>query len=90
MTATSQAFRQAADSPQAREAAKTAKAVGDEALGIAEDLSREASKQFNRARDVALEAYEEVHDASMRYPHITLAVALGLGFMLGAVIAGRR
>jgi ElaB/YqjD/DUF883 family membrane-anchored ribosome-binding protein len=38
---------------------------------------------------MATGAYEEAHEASKEYPHVTLALAAGLGFLLG-VLATRR
>ncbi len=47
-------------------------------------------KQFDRAKDRAADLYEEAHEMTVQNPHISLAVALGLGFLLGAVLVGRR
>jgi ElaB/YqjD/DUF883 family membrane-anchored ribosome-binding protein len=97
MNTPNQAFRQAANSPAARDArdtvksaADTAKSIGDEVSDFAGDVGRMASRQYGRARDMAVDAYDEVHEASVRNPHLTLAIALGLGFLFGAVIASRR
>jgi ElaB/YqjD/DUF883 family membrane-anchored ribosome-binding protein len=56
---------------------------------FANDVTRKAGKQFSRAANMATDAYEEAHAASKEYPHVTLALAAGLGFLLG-VIATRR
>ena len=52
MTDPNEAFKRAANSPLGRQAAETAKAVGEDVTDFAEDLSRKASKQFARAQDV--------------------------------------
>jgi ElaB/YqjD/DUF883 family membrane-anchored ribosome-binding protein len=52
-------------------------------------VTRKAGKQFSRAANLATDAYDEAHEASKEYPHVTLALAAGLGFLLG-VIATRR
>jgi ElaB/YqjD/DUF883 family membrane-anchored ribosome-binding protein len=94
MTTANEAYRRAANSPAAREAAATAKSIGEDVgetvSDFASDVSRMAGKQYDRARDAAVDAYDQVHEASVRNPLITLAVALGLGFLFGVVMAGRR
>lgn len=67
-------------------ATDAARKAGD----FASDVSRKAGKQFSRAEAMAADAYDEIHDASVRNPHITLAVALGFGFLLGAFLVSRR
>lgn len=84
----------AANSPAAREAAATAKSIGDDVSetvsDFASDVSRIAGKQYGRARDAAVDAYDQVHEASVRNPHLTLAIALGIGFLFGIVAATGR
>jgi len=79
-----------------RAAASTARNAADATQGVAEnvsefanDVTRKAEKQFTRARNMAIDTYEEAHEASKEYPHVTLALAAGFGFLLG-VIATRR
>ena len=57
---------------------------------FASDVSRQASEQYGRARDAAVDAYDQVHEASVRNPHLTLAIALGIGFLFGIVAATKR
>ena len=64
--------------------------VSRKAGEYASDVSRRAGKQYGRARDAASEAYDEVHDRAVDNPHVTLALAVGLGFLLGAFLVGRR
>ena len=93
MTA-NQAFGQAANS-----AAETARDIGEDvsdfaadtvrkAGDFASDVSRRAGRQFDRAR--GNDVWDELHDASERNPHVTLLLALGLGFLLGIVASTRR
>jgi hypothetical protein len=95
MTA-NQAFGQAANS-----AAETARDIGEDvsdfashtarkAGDFASDVSRRAGRQFDRARGTAADVWDELHDASERNPHVTLLLALGLGFLLGIVASSRR
>ena len=90
MTSTNEAFRRAANSPTARQAAETARNMGDEVSDFASDVSRKAGKQFDRAQDMAVDAMHDAGDAMQRYPMTTIAVAAGLGFLLGAFAMARR
>jgi ElaB/YqjD/DUF883 family membrane-anchored ribosome-binding protein len=90
MTTANQAFRQAVNSPAAHHAAETARSLGEEVSDFAADVSRKAGKQFDRAKDRAADLYDEAHEATVQNPHISLAVALGLGFLLGAMLVRRR
>jgi ElaB/YqjD/DUF883 family membrane-anchored ribosome-binding protein len=96
MTTANQAYRQAANSPAGRKAADavnsaadTAKSIGDEVSDFAGDVSRMAGQQFGRAHDMAADAYDEAHAAVRRNPLVALAIALGVGFLFGAVSSRR-
>ena len=71
------------------DAADAAEEVAENVSEFANDVTRKAGKQSSRAANMATDAYEEAHEASKKYPHVTLALAGGLGFLLG-VIATRR
>ena len=88
MTTATNTFKKAA-SANARYAADAAEEVVENVSDFANDVTRKAGKQFSRATNMATDAYEEAHEASKEYPHVTLALAAGLGFLLGA-IATRR
>jgi ElaB/YqjD/DUF883 family membrane-anchored ribosome-binding protein len=60
-------------------------AIGD----FADNVSRRAGKEFGHAHDLAANALDEAHEASVRNPHVSLAIALGLGFLLGVFARGR-
>jgi ElaB/YqjD/DUF883 family membrane-anchored ribosome-binding protein len=90
MTSTNEAFRRAANSPTARQATETARNMGEEVSDFASDVSRKAGKQFDRAQDMAVDAMNDASDAMQRYPITTIAVAAGLGFLLGAFAMARR
>jgi ElaB/YqjD/DUF883 family membrane-anchored ribosome-binding protein len=97
MGSASQTFRQAANSSVGREArdaaksaAETAKNIGEDVSDFASDVSRRAGREFDRARGAAGDVWDEVHDATVRNPHLSLAIALGIGFLFGVVVAGRR
>ena len=89
MTSTNQSFRQAA--PTSRQAAETAKSIGEEVSGFAGDVGRMASKQYDgRAQDMALDAFDDTYAAMKRNPLLTLGIALGIGFLLGVLTSVRR
>ena len=94
MSTANEAYKRAANSPAAREAVQTAKSIGEDVSetvsDFASDVSRQASKEYGRARDAAVDAYDQVHEASVRNPHLTLAIALGIGFLFGIVAATKR
>ena len=93
MTTANQAFRQAANSPAAHEARDAAKSAADtarKASDFASDVSRRAGREFDRARGAAADAWDELHDASERNPHVTLLVAFGLGLLFGIFAGSRR
>ena len=90
MTNPNEAFKKAANSPAGRQAAETAKSIGEDMTDFADDLSRKASKQFSRAQDMATDAYDTAHAAVRRDPVTALAIALGIGFLFGIVVATRR
>jgi hypothetical protein len=48
------------------------------------------SSEPKETRSAAVKAYEEAHDASKQYPHVTLALAFFLGFVFGVYVAVRR
>jgi hypothetical protein len=96
--ANSPAVREAPDA--AKSAADTAGNIGDDvsdfasgaarnAGDFASDVSRRAGREFDRARGAAADAWDELHDASERNPHVTLLVAFGLGLLFG-IFAGSR
>jgi len=90
MSNPNEAFKRAANSPIGRQAAETAKAAGEDVSDFADDLSRKASKQFSRSQDMAADAYDTAHAAVRRDPMTALAIALGIGFLFGIVVASRR
>ena len=89
MATAREAWDKAANSNTARHASDAVNEIREEASEIASDVSRKAGKQFARAKNTATDIYEEAHEASKNYPHVTLALAVGLGFLLG-VLATRR
>ena len=97
MTTANQAYREAANSPAGRRAAETAKSAAESARSMGEqiaeaagDVSDMASKQYSRAQDMAVEAFDDAHAAMKRNPLMAVAIALGLGFLVGVLTRTRR
>ena len=49
-----------------------------------------ASNQYSRAQDMAVEAFYDAHAAMKRNPVMAVAIALGLGFVVGVFTRARR
>jgi ElaB/YqjD/DUF883 family membrane-anchored ribosome-binding protein len=90
LTTPQDAYRKAANSPAAREAAETARSMGEQASEFAADMSDKADRQFSRAQDRAVDAFDEAHEAARRNPLAAMAIALGIGFLFGAIATSRR
>ena len=86
MTSATQNFRQAANSPVGRQATETARSIGEEVSDFAGDVGRMASKQYGRAQDMAVDAFDETYDAIRRNPLLTLGILLGIGFLIVGVL----
>jgi ElaB/YqjD/DUF883 family membrane-anchored ribosome-binding protein len=94
-----QAYREATNSPAGRRAAETAKTAAEKATSMGEeiadvasdvDVSDIASKQYSRAQDMAVEAFDDLHAVMKRNPLMAVAIALGLGFLFGVLTRMRR
>jgi ElaB/YqjD/DUF883 family membrane-anchored ribosome-binding protein len=90
MTTANEAYRRAASSPAGRQAAETAKSIGEEVGDFAGDVGRMASKQYGRAQDMAVDAFDDAHALIKGNPLTAIAIALGIGFILGVVAGSRR
>ena len=90
MTNPSEGFKRAANSPGGRQAAETAKEIGEEVADFADDVSRKARQQFTRAQDMATDAYDTAHAAVRRDPLTAIAIAVGVGFLFGVLVGTRR
>ena len=90
MTTANQAYRRAASSPAGRQAAESAKSIGEQVGDFAGDVGRMASKQYGRAQDMAVDAFDDAHALIKGNPLTAIAIALGIGFILGVVAGSRR
>ncbi len=94
-------FRDAANSPTARQAAEKARSMaedfGDAAGRVSDTVSDMAGEQFAKAQgmaadaqDMAVDAYDQTHAAAKRNPLAAIGIALGIGFLFGALSTARR
>ena len=97
MTTANPAYREAANSLAGGRAAETAKSaaertrsMGEEIGDVAGDVAAMASKQYSRAQDMAVEAFDDAHAAVKRNPLVAVAIALGIGFLVGVLARARR
>ena len=97
MASANQAYREAVNSPAGRLAAATAKStvesarsMDEEIADVAGDVFAMASKQYSRAQYMAVEAFYDAHAAMKRNPLMAVAIALGLGFVVGVFTRARR
>jgi ElaB/YqjD/DUF883 family membrane-anchored ribosome-binding protein len=77
-----------ADSNRTREAEDLAKqidAIRGDLQNLTSTVSRIAGKQLNRAQDKAMETASEAEDAIRRNPLQAVAIAAGLGLLLGVL-----
>ena len=97
MTTANPAYREAANSlaggraaETAKSAAERARSMGEEIGDVAGDVAAMASKQYSRAQDMAVEAFDDAHAAVKRNPLVAVAIALGIGFLVGVLARARR
>jgi ElaB/YqjD/DUF883 family membrane-anchored ribosome-binding protein len=64
--------------------------MDEEIADVAGDVSAIASNQQSRAQDMAVEAFDDAHAAMKRNPVMAVAIALGLGFVVGVFTRARR
>lgn len=87
-------FRNAANSPGARQAAdkawSVAEDIGDAAEKASNTVSDMAGEQFTKAHEMAVDAYDQAHAVAERNPLMAIGIALGIGFLFGALATARR
>ncbi|HUU67674.1 MAG TPA: DUF883 C-terminal domain-containing protein [Methyloceanibacter sp.] len=97
MTTPREVYRDAANSTAgrdaaaaARDAAATARSVGDDVSEFAGKVSDKAGEQLGRAQDMAVDAYDDAYRYARRNPLTAIGIALGVGFVFGALTTARR
>ena len=87
MTSINQTFKQ--ESGAGRQASQAAKSLGEDVSDHASDVSRAASEQLDRARDAAVDAFDQTHAAIRQNPMMAVGIALAVGFLFGIVASSR-
>ena len=57
---------------------------------LGDSVGHMASRQYERAQDVATDAIQETGDAIQRNPLTAIGISLGVGFLFGRAMGGRR
>ena len=70
-------------SSDVREVRENIKDLGD-------SVGHMASRQYDRAQDMATDAIQETGDAIQRNPLTAIGISLGVGFIFGLAMGGRR
>ena len=56
---------------------------------LGDSVGHMASRQYERAQDVATDAIQETGDAIQRNPLAAIGIGIGVGFLLGRFLGGR-
>ena len=56
---------------------------------LGDSVGHMASRQYERAQDVATDAIQETGDAIQRNPLVAIGIGIGVGFLLGRFLGGR-
>ena len=57
---------------------------------LGDSVGHMASRQYERAQDVATDAIQETGDAIQRNPLNAIGIGFGVGFVFGLAMGGRR
>jgi ElaB/YqjD/DUF883 family membrane-anchored ribosome-binding protein len=57
---------------------------------LGDSVGHMASRQYERAQDVATDAIQETGDAIQRNPLTAIGIGFGVGFLFGLAMGGRR
>ena len=57
---------------------------------LGDSVGHMASRQYERAQDVATDAIQETGDAIQRNPLSAIGIGFGVGFVFGLAMGGRR
>jgi len=79
-----------ADKEQKSELASDLQELKKNADDLTTTLGEAASRQYERAQDVAKDTVHQSEEVIRRNPFSTILTALGLGFLLGLFKGGRR
>jgi ElaB/YqjD/DUF883 family membrane-anchored ribosome-binding protein len=64
--------------------------VRENIKNLGDNVGRMASRQYDRAQDVATDAIQETGAAIQRNPLTAIGIGFGVGFVFGLAMGGRR
>ena len=64
--------------------------VRENIKNLGDSVGHMASRQYERAQDVATDAIQETGDAIQRNPFTAIGIGFGVGFLLGRSLGGRH
>jgi ElaB/YqjD/DUF883 family membrane-anchored ribosome-binding protein len=71
------------------ELSSDAQEVREKVKDLGDSVGHMASRQYERAQDVATDAIQETGDAIQRNPLAAIGIGIGVGFLLGRFLGGR-
>ena len=71
------------------ELSSDAQEVREKVKDLGDSVGHMASRQYERAQDVATDAIQETGDAIQRNPFAAIGIGIGVGFLLGRFLGGR-
>jgi ElaB/YqjD/DUF883 family membrane-anchored ribosome-binding protein len=63
--------------------------IRENIMDLGDSVGHMASRQYERAQDVATDAIQETGDAIQRNPLAAIGIGIGVGFLLGRFLSGR-
>ena len=82
--------RRRKNSPTKMTYRRTFNEVRENIKDLGDSVGHMASRQYERAQDVATDAIQETGDAIQRNPLTAIGIGFGVGFLLGLAMGGRR
>ena len=71
------------------ELSSDAQEVREKVKDLGDSVGHMASRQYERAQDVATDAIQETGDAIQRNPLVAIGIGISVGFLLGRFLSGR-
>ena len=71
------------------ELSSDAQEVREKVKDLGDSVGHMASRQYERAQDVATDAIQETGDVIQRNPLAAIGIGIGVGFLLGRFLGGR-
>ena len=71
------------------ELSSDAQEVREKVKDLGDSVGHMASRQYERAQDMATDAIQDTGDAIQRNPLTAIGIGIGVGFLLGRFLGGR-